>query len=209
MKKVLFLIILSSFIISVRAQQFSQYLSTAKTSYSSGKLEDARFAMEQMLQEIDMITGKEILKILPQKMAANLMANVAKDNVMVATGFYGVIIERDYGQQTGNGNTSTGSATTPNYASLQIITNSPMISTLNALLSVPIIGGMGGNNKIIKINGYKALVQKSENGTAADYEVQLPLNSTLITLKAPGFSMDDVVKMANTIPVADIAKLVQ
>jgi len=162
-----------------------------------------------MLQEIDMITGKEIVKILPQKMGDNLTANTAKDNVNVATGFYGVIIERDYGSPTVTGNTNNNTNTGGTGASLQIITNSPMIGTLNTLLSIPIIGGMGGNNKVIKINGYKALVQKSENGTTADYEVQLPLNSTLITFKAPGFSMDDVIKMANTIPVSDIAKLVQ
>lgn len=212
MKKLISIIILSAFIFSARAQQFAQYLSTAKSSYSAGKLEDARFAMEQMLQEIDMITGKEIVKILPQKMGDNLPANTAKDNVSVATGFYGVIIDREYGQPSnasGNTNSNTGTNPAGTGASLQIITNSPMIATLNTLLSVPIIGGMGGNNKIIKINGYKALVQKSENGTTADYEVELPLNSTLITFKAPGFSMDDVIKMANTIPVSDIAKLVQ
>ena len=42
-----------------------------------------------------------------------------------------------------------------------------------------------------------------------NYEVQLLLNSSFITLKTPGYSQDQVVKLANTIPVADIAKLLQ
>jgi hypothetical protein len=39
--------------------------------------------------------------------------------------------------------------------------------------------------------------------------LQLPLSNTLITLKAPGYSQDQVIKMAGTLPIADIAKMVQ
>jgi hypothetical protein len=60
------------------------------------------------------------------------------------------------------------------------------------------------------MGGYKALVQKTTGSNdRVDYEVQLPLNSSLITFKAPGYSQDQVIKMASTIPVADIAKMVQ
>jgi hypothetical protein len=70
--------------------------------------------------------------------------------------------------------------------------------------------GASGDNKIIKINGYKALVEKVTGpNERTDYEIQLPLNSTLISFKAPGFSQDDVIKMANTLPIADIAKMLQ
>ena len=92
---------------------------------------------------------------------------------------------------------------------IEIISNSPLITSINALLSVPFIGA-SGDNKVIKINGYKALVEKvSGTNERTDYQVQLPLNSTLITFKAPGTSQDDMVKMANTLPVADIAKMLQ
>ena len=51
----------------------------------------------------------------------------------------------------------------------------------------------------------------SKGGTndRVDYELQLPLNSSLISLKAPGHSQDQVFKMENTIPVADKAKMRQ
>jgi hypothetical protein len=54
------------------------------------------------------------------------------------------------------------------------------------------------------------LVSKTEgeNGNA-DYDLQLPLNNALITLKAPGLSQDDVIKLANALPIQDIMKMLQ
>src|SRR5205823_2547157 len=123
-------------------------------------------------------------------------AVAAKDNVTGASGWAGVVIHREYG--TGDKNIQ-----------LETITNSPMLGSLNALLSLPFIAN-NGDQKAVKINGYRALLQKvsGDNG-ATDYELQLPLSSTLITLKAPGHTQDQVIAMANTIPVADIAKMVQ
>jgi hypothetical protein len=53
-------------------------------------------------------------------------------------------------------------------------------------------------------------VQKvSGDDAQKEYELQLPLNNSLVTLRAPGFSQDEVIKMANTLPVAEIAKMLQ
>lgn len=196
MKKIIFLFIVLMALTQGQAQEFDKRLSEAKTAYASGKLEDSRFAMEQMLQEIDIISGKEALKILPAKMG-DKASNTKADNVTGSSGFFGVIIHREYG---------TVDSTNVN---LEIISNSPLIASINAILSIPFVGA-SGDNKIIKINGYKALVEKVTGANdEVNYEVQLPLNSTLITLKAPGFSKDDVIKMANTLPIADIAKMLQ
>jgi hypothetical protein len=92
---------------------------------------------------------------------------------------------------------------------LEIITNSPLLGSLNALLSLPFVANTG-DQKVVKIDGYKALIQKvSGSGETPDYELQLPLNSSLITLKAPGYTQEQVLKMASTLPVAEIAKMVQ
>jgi hypothetical protein len=196
MKKIIFLLIVIALCSQSQAQEFAKRLTEAKTAYSSGKLDDSRFAMEQMLQELDIITGKEVLKILPAKMG-DKAANTKADNVTGSSGFFGVIIHREYGIIDSSN------------VDLEIISNSPLVSSLNALLSVPFMGS-AGDNKTIKISGYKALVQKVTGpNDRADYEVQLPLNTTLITLKAPGLSQDDVIKLANTLPVADIAKMLQ
>ena len=56
-----------------------------------------------------------------------------------------------------------------------------------------------GDQKVIRIKGYKALVQKVTGSyDRTDYELQLPLNNSLITLKAPGYTQDQIIKMANT-----------
>src|SRR5207249_170129 len=97
---------------TVQAQEFNKQLATARTSYASGKLDDSRFAMEQMLQELDIIMGKEVLKLLPAKLQ-DQNANTAKDNVSGASGFMGVIIHRDYGTENKS-------------ITLEIISNSPL-----------------------------------------------------------------------------------
>lgn len=195
MKKILFLTVIAAASFGANAQEFNKQLAAARTAYSAGKLEDARFAMQQMLQELDMLTGKEVLKLLPAKMQEQSAVS-AKDNVSGASGFAGVIVHREYGAADKK-------------VELEIITNSPLIATLNSLLSLPILG-TSGDNKVIKVGGYKALVQKStgENDKAT-YEIQLPLNSSLITLRAPGYTEDQVIKMMNTLAVGDIARVIQ
>ena len=196
MKKFVLLTICSLTLIWASAQEdFNKQLAAARTAYTSGKLDDSRFAMQQMLQDLDMITGKEILKVLPPKMQ-DQNANIAKDQVTGASGFTGVIIHRDYGADDKN-------------ITLEIISNSPLITGINALLALPLIGNTG-DNKVVRISGYKALIQKvTGDNNRTDYELQLPMNATLITLKAPGYTQDQVIAMANSLPVAQIAKLVQ
>ncbi len=145
-----------------------------------------------------MISGKEILKVLPEKMDA-LAANKANDNVSGSSGFAGVITHRDYG---------TGDKT----AEMEIISNSPLIGSLNTLLSLPFIASAAsGDQKVIKVSGYKGLLQKNTDSEIKklSYEFQLPISSNLVTLRLPNTTEDEAIKMANLIPVAQIAKLVQ
>jgi hypothetical protein len=196
MKNILSLAVILFAAISTMAQQeFTKAVSDARTSYKSGKLDDARFAMQSALQELDIITGKEIIKILPQKMEDKAL-NAKEDNVSGSTGFFGVVIHREYG-------TADSSK-----VELEIVGNSPFLSSLNAMLSLPMMGN--SDQKIIKINGYKALISKQNNyGDRIDYEMQLPLNQSLITLKAPGYTQEQLIKMANTLPIAEMAKMLQ
>lgn len=194
MKQIAILYIVFFSYAAARAQDFNKALADARAAYSTGKLDDARFSMQQMLQELDLITGREIMKLLPAKMQ-DQTGNAASDDVSGSSGFTGVVIHRDYGADNKK-------------VDVEVISNSPMVTSINALLSMPLISSMG-DNKVIKIGGYKALVQKSSNGNGFDYEVQLPLRATLITLRAPGYTQDQVIQMANTLPVAQIARIVQ
>lgn len=177
---------------AVNAQDFNSNIQTARQSYSSGDLENSRFAMQQMLMEIDIISGKEALKILPNTLGG-LEAKTAEDQVSAGTGFAGAVIHRVY--QTGDKS-----------ATMEIISNSPLIGSVNAILAIPFIGtGSGGNRMVIKIDGYKTLIQKNADSGKTSYDIQIPLGSTLISVRTENYT-DDIVKLANGIPVAQIAQ---
>ena len=186
------------FTLSVNAQDFSKDIADAKSSYAAGKLADAHFSLEQAIQEIDMIVGKEVLKLLPAKM--NDQAAVEKDDQVTANvGFVGATVHRSYGDTTGS--------------QVEIISNSPLIASLNSFLNMPLVGGMMRNSttKVVKIQGYKSRLEKqgdNDNGKP-NYQLQIPFKSALITITANGMDENAVMSFANSIPLDKIAALIQ
>ena len=180
------------------AQGFDKAIATAQTAYEAGKLEEAHFALQQAMQEVDIIIGKEVLKLLPAKME-DRNSNPRFDNVSSNIGYIGATIHRTYGDSVRK-------------AELDIISNSPMIATLNSLLNMPIIGGMMNdpNNKTIKVQGYKARLSASDlTDDKKRYELQIPLGSALVTFSVNDCTENQMMAMANTLPMKEIAKLIQ
>jgi hypothetical protein len=196
--KYLIILVCMSFTATAFSQDFATDITTAKTAYASGKLDDAHFALQQAMQEIDIIIGKEVLNLLPQKMDT-LSANVKDDNIMNNVGYMGSTIHRTYGPMQN--------------VDLSIIGNSPLIATLNTFLNTPMLGGMmsnNGNNKIIKVQGYKGQLTKEDNGNGgSNYTIQIPLGSSLITFTAKNTTDTQITTWANTLPLQQIAKLLQ
>jgi hypothetical protein len=182
------------------AQDFDKNLASARTAYGAGKLEDARFAMEQMLRDLDIAIGKEIMKMLPAKLGT-LDYNAKADNVTGGSGsITGLFVHREYGMQ-------------PKGGSIEIMNNSPMISSLSAMLSNPVMGGMmrDENQKQIKVQGYKSLLTKSVNAETGktNYELQVPMNNTLLTMRMEDTNEGEITTAANLIPLAKIAQIAQ
>lgn len=178
--------------------QFDTHLASAKEEYSKGNLEASRFAMQQMMTELDIQIGKEVLTLLPTKFDA-LAANTKNDNVTANTGLTGCLIHRDYGTEAKD-------------ARIEIMSNSPLVASINAILAIPFMGNSGdGTQKVVKVAGYKSVLQKSIDSETSqeNYTLQIPLNSTLLTLYADKSNETEVLKWANTIPVEKIAKMVQ
>jgi hypothetical protein len=181
------------------AQEFDKNIATATASYTSGNLQDSRFAMEQALRDLDMAIGKEVLKVLPTKLGA--LASLEKEDNVTGTGNYvGLYVQRHYGAD-------------PKRGSIEIINNSPMINSLNAILSMPIIGGMmrDENQKQVKIQGYKSILNKQVNSETGktNYELQIPMNNTLVTVKMDDTNEGEITAAANTIPLAKIVQMAQ
>jgi len=194
---ILSILVLTAATCVAQTQDFAKGIATAKSSYSAGKLEDAHFALLQALQEIDIRIGQEILKLLPAQLDT-MKANIKEDQVTGNAGFVGSTILRTYGVSRS--------------CDLSIIGNSPLIGTLNSLINTPIIGGMmsDANNKIIKVQGYKGRLTKTphEDGKAS-YSIDIPMNNSLVTLKMENGTDTQIMNMANALPLAQIAKLIQ
>ncbi len=200
-KTYLFALILLALTFTAKAQQdFSKNLADARSSYSSGNLGDARFAMEQMLHEIDMALGKEILNMLPITLDARPV-NETDDNVNGAGAgmAMGLYVHRTYGVD-------------PKHAVVDIINNSPLINSITALFAIPFFGtGSDSDQKVVKIQGYKSLLTKSENTEAGTtgYQLQIPFNNTLFTLDIQDISEEKLLSVANSFPLAKIGQLAQ
>lgn len=201
MKKIIYLFVISTLAVStIQAQNVEANLAQAKASYKSGNLEDARFALQQALSEVETVIGKEVLKILPVKMGSFAFVE-ADDNVLGMSGsFAGLNVTRNYGGGEGQGS-----------ASVSIMSDSPLLAGINAILALPaMLGGSDPNQKRIKIDGYKGLLQKNEamEGSPVSYEVQVPFGSSLLTFHCEGVNNEtEVLSMANTIPVSKIVEL--
>jgi hypothetical protein len=199
MKKLLFILtVLASG--AAYAQEFDKNLTTARSSYGSGDLENARFAMEQMLRDLDMAIGKEILKMLPAEVGT-LKANEKEDNLTGGGGYGGgLYVQRYYGAD-------------PKRGQIEIINNSPLINSIQAILTTPVLGGMmrDENQKQIKVQGYKSLLTKSVNSETAktNYELQIPMNNTLLTIRMDDSNEGEITSAANAIPLAKIVQLAQ
>lgn len=192
MKRISLLLVVVSMVSVGFAQDFTKNVSTARSAYAAGKLQDSRFAMEQMLRDLDIEIGKEILKLLPAKIGTR-NANTASDNVNGTSGFTGLFVERHYG-------------TDPNNASIEIINNSPLINSIGLILAAPMMHDQ--NQKVIKVQGYKALLTKNQNTETGKtgYELQIPMNNTLITVRITETTETEITAAANTIPLAKIAE---
>jgi hypothetical protein len=88
-----------------------------------------------------------------------------------------------------------------------------MIATLNSLLNMPVFGGMmrDANTKVVKVNGYKARLEKNGDNTdgTTNYTLQIPLKSALISVTAKGMDENKVLSFANSIPIEQISKLIE
>ena len=200
MKNILSFLAAMSLMTGICAQDFDKNIATAKSSYSSGDLENARFAMEQLMRDLDIEIGKEILKLLPVKAGA-LNVNQKDDNVTGGGGtMTGLFVHRSFGA-------------IPKSASIEIINNSPLINSVQSILTMPLIGGMmrDENQKVIKVQGYKSLLQKNVDSETnkTDYELQIPFNNTLLTVKMDDTTEAEITGIANAIPIPKIAQIAQ
>lgn len=92
-----------------------------------------------------------------------------------------------------------------------IISDSPMLAGISTMLAMPAFIGSDENHKRVKVSNYKALMTKNTDDQGiASYDIQVPVSNLLLTFSCTGIQdEEDVITMANTIPVDQIVKLSQ
>lgn len=201
MKKLILSILTVSLVTAVTAQEFDKSVASAKTAYSSGNLEDARFNLENALREVDVAIGKEVMKVLPTTLGT-LAYNVKDDNVSgMSSSFAGLFVHRTY-----------GTAEDKN-ANIDVVSDSPMMAGINAILTMPAVMNTGdGSQKVIKVQGYKSLLTRKvdEAGKVTGYDVQTPFGNSMLTLNYTGnITEAEITKLANGIPLEKIIAIAQ
>ncbi len=184
--------------VNINAQDAETLLDKAVSEYKSGNLESARFELQQVLQEINQAIGRDILALLPDELSG--MQKVEdQDNVTgMNTGYAGLFVHRNYAAETSD-------------ASIEIVSDSPLMAGLNIMLNMPIFFATDPNQKRIKVDGQKALLTKNtiEDGSAS-YDVQLAFGSTLFAFNCSGVqSEDEVTAMLDKIPMKKIMEVAQ
>jgi hypothetical protein len=199
MKNIVFtVIIFASVAFFGIAQNPTGQLDEARSAYQSGNLQDARFALQQAINEIDLMIGKEILGVVPTQLEG-FSSNAANDNV-TTTGYAGLFVGREY-----TGPTSGQSA------SLNIIVDSPLLAGVNAMLAMPMFVA-DANQKRVRIAGYRGLLQKNTDETTGEvsWDLQLPMGSTLLTFNVRGIAEESkVTEMANQLKIDQIGQYLQ
>jgi len=200
MKKTMIFVVLVMLITSLRlqAQEVEAKLDEAASSYRSGDLENARFALQQALQGINQAIGTEILGMLPNEIGDMTKVETSENVSGTSAGYAGLFVNREYSGENRN-------------ASLQIISDSPLVAGINALLSLPTFMVTNPNQKHVKISGYKALLNKSIDDTGiVSYQMQLPFGSSLLTFDCTGISDEkEVTRMLDALPMEKIVKTAQ
>lgn len=185
--------------VQVKAQgDFASTIADAKSSYKAGNLEEARFALQQSLAEVDREIGKEILKMLPTSLAGLDYIEQGDDVSGGTSAFGGLFVHREYGD-------------TLKSVNIDLMDNSPMLAGINALLAMPMImNNADGSQKVIKVSGYKALLQRQDSGEGeiTGYSIQIPFNQSLFTVNFDGaFTENEATAAANSLPVSEVSKL--
>ena len=180
------------------AQDVKKNITIAQASYQAGKLQDTHFALQQIMQDLDITMGKEIIKLLPATLDT-LAAVTGMEQVTGNCNYAGVTIQKVYGKGQQR-------------AEIQILLNSPLQTSLNAYISSPLMGGMGDpNSKIVKVSGYKAkLTRETGNSDAAsNYRIEIPLNNAIVSMSINNGQEAAILNWANNLPLTKMAALIQ
>lgn len=172
-----------------------QNIADAENSYKSGSYSEARYSIKQAMLGVEMEIGQNVLKSLPDAVAALKKEAEADQVTSMGAGWVGLTIHREY--QNGD-----------KQLTVNIANNSAWMSAYNAYMvnsNYATTTGGQQNWKQTKVKGYKGIIEYSD---ASGYKLSVPLGqSSLIVWEGINFASEqEMMTAANAFDIDGIKK---
>ena len=169
--------------------QAETFIKEAQDFLAKKEYKQAQLSLQDAINDINIVLAGDLAKSLP----AEINGLKAEGDGDVNTGGMGIVgggftITKRYRNETKK----------ENNAEVQIMANSPMLSSLNMYLTNPSM--MGQDYKSVRVGGTQRAILKTEmqdfsddNGASKKIrstEIQIPLSQTLITIRLNGFATE-------------------
>jgi hypothetical protein len=173
-------------------EEVTAHIASGRSSYESGDLENARFELQNALSELDIVIAKLILEEIPDEWGGLTPEEDSDEYNGVSLGFTGLFVNRVYGDPYGK------------HIDVNIVSNSPLLGSLNAFLNNPIVAGMSGRKRI-KVDGYKGVIEELSTG---EYQVNIPFGNSLLDIQFYDMGNEnEVTGLINQFPVGKVIEL--
>ena len=189
MKRTLFLLISCFISLSLISQnQAETFIKEAQDLLAKKEYKQAQLSLQDAINEINLLIGAQIAESLPDEI--NGLKSDGEENM--GSGGMGILggglqISKSY----------SNASMKENEAEVNIMANSPLLTSMNMYLSNPAM--LGPEYKSVRVGTQRAIL-KTENDDYYDdkgvskkirvSELQIPLNSTLITINMKGFATE-------------------
>ena len=185
MKKIALFSFAALFVLRVTGQsQAETFIKEAQDYLVKKEYKQALLSLQDAINDINLMLARQVAESLP----AEINGLKADGESEVNAGGMGMVgggmqITKRYRNET----------KTENEAEVQILANSPLLTTMNMYLTNP--GMLGPGYKSVRVGTNRAIlktdVQDDGNGAKTrSTEIQIPLNQTLITIRANGFATE-------------------
>lgn len=200
MKKIALFLLAASIGFRLTAQsQAETFIKEALDYLAKKEYKQAQLSLQDAINDINTMLAKQVAESLP----AEINGLKADGESEVNTAGMGIIgggmqITKRYRNEAKEGND----------AEVQILANSPLLSTMNMYLTNP--GMLGSEYKSVRVGTNRAILksesQDADNGAKIrSTEIQIPLSQTLITIRANGFATEqDEIAFATKLDLAKI-----
>lgn len=201
MKKFAFFFIAALICIRVSGQsQAETFIKEAQDFLAKQEYKQAILSLQDAINDINMLLAQQVAESLP----AEINGLKADGDSEVSTAGMGMMgggmqITKRYRNEAKEGND----------AEVQILANSPLLSTLNMYISNP--GMLGQEYKSVRVGATRAILKSEteDDGTTKtrSSELQIPLGQTLIMVRANGFATEqEELAFANKLDLEKIRK---